>query len=419
MESKIDYITLSLKPADDKANLGTAFIMLRDCLLLGDLLEKADFKKGAGFYDYRRSYENIQFLYTVPERFSKQGLCIKISALGLDYFSQYLKSYGLTLKEWLGMWRGMVFGGMWITKVTRFDYAMDDIRFNGDKPCVTLEKVFKCAERGEICKKARTVDILEGSEISKRMRIKYSDGKPIKGRTLYIGLRNSSKIVRFYDKLAERIHRKEPLPDGCTTWTRCEIELHEESAISAVNAFLDYSDKDFADYMRGVLNNQCRFIVRNNANVSRCTSKRWWRDFLGGCTNNFKLPHKSPYRSAYAKAERFLNQATRTIYTMYQEIGLEGVFRFFEDRVNYLKSNNKDPYNSELGSNIQEGIKDFEEMTGLKNYTYTSSNELIVLDGMKRQLSAYFGRLRKIEQSSEIKELHERFMDYGVFGLGV
>lgn len=419
MESKIDYLTLSLKPGDDKADLGKAFIMLRKALLLDDLINKADFKRGVGFYDYRRSYENIQILYTVPERFSGQGLCIKMSSLGLDYFNRYLQSYGMTLKEWLGMWRGMVFGGMWVTKVTRFDYAMDDIRFNGETPFVTLEKVFKCAERGEICKKARTVDILEGSEISKRTRIKYSEGKPIKGRTLYIGVRKSGNIVRFYDKLAERIHRKEPLPVGCTTWTRCEIEFHKEDAMSAANAFLDYSDKDFAEHMRGVINNQCRFIVRNNANVSRCTSKRWWRDFLGGCTKNFKLPHKSPYRSAYSKSERYLKQTVRTVYTVYQEIGLEGIFRFFEDEVNELKKNNKDPYIPELGNNIREGLRDYEEMTGLKHYTYNSSDELIVMDGMKRQLSAYFSRLHKIEQSADIKERHERFMDYGVFGLGM
>lgn len=386
--------------------------MLRKCFLLGDFLDRAPLSGRAGFYDYRRSYENITVLYTTPDRFEKQGIAIEMTSEGLDYFSGYLKSYGMTLKEWLSMWRAVAFGGLWVTKVTRFDYAMDDIRFKGETPCITLEKCFKAAERGEICKKARIVDIIDGAEISKRLRIKYCKGEPIKGRTLYVGVRKSGKIIRFYDKLAEQIQRKREVPEDCTPWTRCELELHQGDAMSAVNAFLDYSDDEFSEYMRGVVNNQCRFIVRNNTNVSRCPVKRWWSDFLSGCTKCFKLPRKAPVRSAYVRATRFLNQCTRTVYTLYQELGLEGVFRLFEDNVNKLKQNNKDPLIIELSENIRDGINECEEMTGIKNYTYHSTDEMLLYKNLKDQVKTYFSVYDKLSRSATIKEQHEFFMNY-------
>ena len=83
--------------------------------------------------------------------------------------------------------------------------------------------------------------------------------------------------------------------------------------MAAANAFIDMSESDFAEYMRGVVNNQCRFIIKKNNNVSRCPLKRWWKDFLFGCTDCFKLTHKTPARCSYFRAERGLSQYVPTI----------------------------------------------------------------------------------------------------------
>ena len=408
MESKFDYITLTIK--SKVHTLDDTLTMLCGSMLLNDLIHKMTCKGRAGYYDHRMTYENIDFLFTETERFEEQGICIKMSSQGLDYFNKYLATYGLTLKDWLGKWRSLVFDD-YISKCTRLDYAMDDICYKGKSPCITLQKLFKCAERGEICKKARTVDILEGSEISKRMRIKYSDGKPIKGRTLYIGVRDSGKIIRFYDKLAEQLHRKLPVDEGVTHWTRCELELHDSAAMGALNSFLDSSEDDFAEYMRGVVNNQCRFITRNNDNISRCPSKRWWTAFLNGCTKRFKLPHKEPSRSALARAERGRSQYVRTIYTMFQELGFEGVYRFYESKVNELKDNGKEVFKSELAENLREDMRDYEEMTAFKNYAYNSDIEENSFADRVRSQQAYYSHKFRRAYSNEFSEIHSVFMD--------
>ncbi len=367
MESKFDYITCTLK--SKTKSFEETLEMLRKDLLLGDLFDKMTRKGRLGFFDYRFTYENIEFLFTIPERFEEQGICIKFSSQGLDYFNKYLATYGMTLKLWLGEWRALSFGD-YISKFTRVDYALDDITKEGETPCITLTKVFRAAQNGEICKKARTLDLLSGAEMSARMRIKYCHGEPIKGRTLYVGVRDSGMLARFYDKRAEQIHKKQPVPADVVNWTRCEVEFHKDDAMKVMNAFIDNSDEDFAEYMRGVINNQVRFISRTNDNVSRCPVKRWWKEFLNGCTKRFKLPHKEPARSALARAERGLKQYVRTIYTLFQEVGLDGLYLFFHDEVEKLKAENKEILRPEIVENLREDIRDYEERTAITNYLY-------------------------------------------------
>lgn len=415
MESKFDYITLTIK--SKSKTLEDTLTMLGKDMLLHDLMQKMTAKGRAGYYDYRLTYENVDFLFTESERFSEQGICFKMSSQGLDYFNKYLASYGLSLKDWLRKWRSLVFED-YISKCTRLDYAMDDIATLDGCPTITMSHIYRAINNNEVCKKARTIDILCGAEISARDRIKYCSGKPLRGRTVYVGVRQSGKVIRFYDKLAEQLQQKKPVPKDVVQWTRCELELHDSSAMGALNAFLDYDDDHFAEYMRGVVNNQCRFIVRNNENISRCPSKRWWKDFLNGCTKSFKLPHKKPARSALARAERGLSQYVRTIYTLFQELGLDGVYHFFENEVNNLKASGKDPYNRELAENIREDIRDYEKMTALKHYSYNSVVDEIRFVHCLRDDYNYYLYMRR--RSADPSGVHSVFMtgqellDYGL-----
>lgn len=390
MESKFDYITLTLK--SKTKTLPEALKMLREDLLLKDLMNKMVLKGRAGFYDFNYTYEHINLLYTLPERFDEQGICIKLSSQGLDYFNKYLSSYGMTLKHWLGEWRALSFGD-YISKCTRIDYAMDDITKEGDTPCITLTKVFRAAQNGEICKKARTLDLLSGAEMSARMRIKYCHGEPIKGRTLYVGVRDSGKMIRFYDKRAEQLQQKMEVPADVVNWTRCEAEFHNDAAMGVLNSFLDMSEEKFSEYMCGAINNQCRFISRTNDNVSRCPVKRWWTEFLNGCTKRFKLPHNEPARSALARAERGLRQYVRTVYSLYRVVGVDGLVLFFKDEVERLKSQNKKVINSEIIDNLREDVRDYELMTAITNYLYNS-----------------FGEEGEFRENVEVQ--HERFRGY-------
>ena len=410
MESKFDYLTLTLKPENPDIRLDMALSTLRHTMLLRDLISKMTVKGRFAFYDFHLSYENIHLLLPTAEHFQEQGLCLRISSQGLDYLNAYLKSYGIELKEWLQMWRALCFKG-YITKDTRMDYAMDDIRFNGDEPLLTMRKVLNCKAKREICKKARTIDIVNGDDLGLRERTKYINGEEVKGMTMYVGVRQSESFVRFYDKLAEHKQQRKEIPEGCTSWTRCEIELKGSAAMSALNAFLDYPPDKFAEYMRGVLNDRCRFISRTESNISRCPLKRWWREFLQGCTERFKLPHHKPARSALARAERGLSQYVPTIFTMIKEYGIEGFLAWYEAKVDNFKKQGKDLFKSELAENIREDIRDYEKMNAYKYYAYSADDDSELEDRIRRQHFDYFQKFYKVVRCNEFDELHANFMN--------
>lgn len=415
MESKIDWLTLTIKPESPKVTFEDCFRVLGDHLLLTSLFAKMVPCRRFAFYAWCISYENITLCCPTYEKFAEQGFCLRISSQGLDFLTRYLQTYNITLKQWLGEWRALCFDG-YISKDTRIDYAMDDIRFNGDKPVLTLKKVMDCRRKGEMCKKSRVVDILDGST-SVKERYKTVNKEPVLGRTVYVGSRESEVCCRFYDKYAEQLQRKEELPVGCTSWTRCEFEIKGSKAMSVLNAFLDMPDYEFSKYMRGFANGYCSFIVRNNKNISRCPIKRWWAKFLGGCTDKFKLPHKEPARSALARAERGLSQYVPTVFTMFKVLGLEGVYRFFESKAEEMIIRNgyrESIFKPELANNIRDDMRDYEEMNGFKNYQYNSfdgEDGWSIEDNIRDQHYYYLRARYKVRQGEFDKDAHSIFMD--------
>lgn len=415
MESKFDWITLTIKPEIPSITFEDCFQLLGDHLLLTDLFAKMVPVGRFAFYDWCIAYENITLCCPSCDKFAEQGICLRISSQGLDYLTRYLETYNVTLKQWFGEWRALCFDG-YITKETRFDYAMDDIHFDGDKPILTMKKVMDCRRKGEMRKKARVVDLVDGST-SVKERFKKVNKETVVGRTVYVGSRESNVCCRFYDKYAEQLQKKEELPRGCTSWTRCEFEFKGSKAMSVLNAFLDYDEVDFGKYMRGVVNNYVSFIVRNNENVSRCPVKRWWAKFLGGCTEKFKLPHKAPARSAWARADRGLSQYVPTVFTMFKVLGLEGVYRYFESKASEMiikKGSAEKIFKAELANNILDDIRDYEEMNAFKAYQYNSfdGEEGWSIEDNIRDQHYYYLRARwKVREGDFDIDAHSAFMD--------
>lgn len=414
MESKFDWLTLTLKPESPKVTFEDCFKLLGDKMLLTDLFAKMVPVPRVAHYDWCVGYENITLCCPSNDRFYKQGICLRISSQGLDYLTRYLATYFVSLKQWLGAFRHLCFEG-YASYCTRLDYAMDDIHYDGEKPFITMKKVMDCSVKGELCKKARVVDLYDGDGVAVRKRFKIVNKEPVVGRTLYLGSRKSEVSCRFYDKLAEQLQKKQPIPENCTSWTRCEFELKDGAAMSALNAFLDYDDVDFGKHMRGVVNNYCSFIVRNNENISRCPIKRWWAKFLGGCTEKFKLPHKKPSRSAYARAKRGLIQYMAILYTMAKEIGVKGVYGFFKEEIDkkLLCDPNAEIYKKELAENIREDNNDFEEMTAFKRYFY---NSLVSEDVFKKNCYEQYCEFRQLHYGANHmnkfdKQRHQNFMN--------
>ena len=416
MTSSLDWLTLTLKPENQNITFEDCISVLGDQMLLSDLFAKMVPVGRFAFYDWVIAYENISLCCPTADRFAEQGICLRISSQGLDYLERYLHTYNITLKQWLGEWRALSFQG-YISKETRLDYAMDDIHYNDEKPVLTMKKIIDCRRKGEMCKKARVVDVLDGNT-SLKERYKTVDGEPLVGRTVYVGSRQSEVCCRFYDKLAEQLQKKHEVPENCTSWVRCEFEFKGSKAISVLNAFLDYDDFDFGKYMRGVVNDYVSFIVLNNKNISRCSVKRWWLKFLGGCTEKFRLPHKEPARSAWARAQHGLSKYVPTVYTMFQELGLEGVYRWFEAKADEMisrKGSLEKIYKVELANNLAEDIHDYEEMNGYKYYQYNSfdgEEGWQIAENIWRQHSDYYqARWRVSKNINYNADLHNAFME--------
>ena len=163
--------------------------------------------------------------------------------------------------------------------------------------------------------------------------------------------------------------------------------------------------------MRGVLNDHCRFISRTSSNISRCPLKRWWRDFLQGCTDRFKLPHQKPARSALARADRGLSQYVPTLFTLFHEYGIEGFLAWYDAKVDNFKKQGKVLFKSELAENIREDIRDYEEMTAFKHYEYTSAEDCELEDHIQQQHLDYFKKFYKVVRCNEFDERHSNFMN--------
>lgn len=406
MQSKFDWLTLTIKPENPNFSLEAFFSRLTEDLFLKDLIKKMSPVPRVAFYAYCIGYENITLCYPSPDRLFEQGYCLRISSQGLDFFIRYLESFNLSLRQWLGMFRALCFKGC-VTKATRFDYALDDIHFNGEAPVISMEKIVNCCRKGEVCKKARFVDSIDGACLKERFNT--VDGEPIVGRTLNLGSRQSNVYCRFYDKLAEQLQKKQSVPDNCTSWTRCEFEFKHDAAMAVLNAFIDYDNDDFANFMRGVINNYVSFVSRKNKNVSRCPVKKWWTEFLSGCTDKFRLPHRLPARSSYAKAQKGLNQYVAVIYTMYKVLGAVGVYKFFKRLIEKKRLSTADLYKQELAYNILDGKFDYEKMTAYTNYQYNSAVD--IENNIYRHLAFCSYTFRAHHVSGDVLERHLAFMD--------
>lgn len=373
MESKIDWLTLTIRPERADISRDECLEMLCKRFVLDDLISKMECVGKRNFYAVNMHYDGITFSFADAEHFSEQGAAIAFSSSGLDYFVRYLATYNLTLVEWCRRWRGLCFEG-YLSKCTRIDYALDDIATGGEKPVITLSKIKKAIKRGEVRRQSRAGD--DEGTIKAKAKIHHSrvDGLPFEGETLYFGSRKSEVYCRIYDKLTEQIQTKQEYDKNITSWTRVEFEFKHSKAMSVFNFFLDCPPSGFAEFMRGVVNNYLCFIRRDDSNITRCSIKRWWVTFLRGCTMRFRLPHKLPARSAYARARRGLRQYTSIIYSMYQELGLEGMYDFFSSEVERKKEQNKEVIKPQLIEDIREERRSYEEMDAFKHYYYNSAD---------------------------------------------
>ena len=159
------------------------------------------------------------------------GLCVVLSGRGCRDFEKYGNGnykalFQLILDNWSedNSYRKM--------NITRLDYAFDD--FNNGLDLHTLADYTRKGYFVSSCK-CVTKDI-NGKTVSKG---KFTICESECGLTVYFGSRSSNTMIRFYDKFLEKLNSgcAEEIPEGCTSWVRCEIELKNVNCIGFVKLF--------------------------------------------------------------------------------------------------------------------------------------------------------------------------------------
>lgn len=165
-------------------------------------------------------------------------------------------------------------------KFTRLDLAIDD------KGC----KYYSVNDVREICDSDRCMTRFR----KYRPEYERSFNGEMTGNTLYIGKRQSEVFLRIYDKRLEQIQKAKK--DVGFDWVRWELELKKDRANMVVKHLL--SGIALGAVAIGILSNYFRIIIRDNDNVTRCTTDPVWERFV---------ENVSKLRLTVGKAEKTLD----------------------------------------------------------------------------------------------------------------
>lgn len=408
MTSRFDYLRITFKPESidivkgrniGKFTLDQFMASLRVTFCLEQLMRKMKDTGRFKYYAHRFTYENINLLVPKSHRFVDEGVCLEMSSTGFDYFNEYLDSIGLDLRSWIGMVRTLCAKG-YIINIPRVDYAFDDICFRGEPTTISLKRVIRAIENGELCCKARVWSDM-GSDFnricsfaSKHKRIK---GKDIHGVTVQLGARQSGVICRFYDKYAEQTQKGLELPKECTAWTRFELEVHDGKALCIINNFIDYTPEKFAEYICGVALEFVRFVERTSDNVTRCVTRRWWREFLNGASRGFALTVRKPSRSAFARFQRKVRkQDIPSFAVLFSEWGVVRTVKWLKSMIADDVADGRVVDKKELRENLRDGLVYYDMFGGFDRVLASSDCTPEQLrEAMERNEDDYRRRCRK------------------------
>lgn len=151
---------------------------------------------------------------------------------------------------------------------TRLDTAIDDQGGRFFSP----PEVFELYKSDQIVSKWRTV----------RRNDRYSSPDECAGYTVYFGSRESSLMLRIYDKGIEQNNKLSPDDEDYINfnWYRWELEYKDERADELARLLIDGAD--LGSVVVGVLAYYIRFIEKDDCNKSRCSTMQKWEDFVHG-----------------------------------------------------------------------------------------------------------------------------------------
>lgn len=198
-------------------------------------------------------------------------------------------------------------------KFTRVDLAIDD---KGSK-YYSVDDVREICDSGLCATRFRKY----------RPEFERSFDGSMTGNTLYIGKRQSDVFLRIYDKRLEQIHKTKN--DVGYEWVRWELELKKERADIVVNHLI--SGLSLGSVAIGILSNYFRVIVRDNDNVTRCSSAPLWETFVCN-VEKLRLTVSKPEKNLDQKKEWICRQCMPSISAIVASEN--GDLGFITDRLN-------------------------------------------------------------------------------------
>lgn len=194
-----------------------------------------DVENETGRNFYRRSFTLEHKTGFVCIGGQKDTVLIMINGLGCTYANV---GWETALFDWLSKLQRVA--------ITRIDLAHDAL----DHPYLTVDLFDKVHSKGGFNKGGRSPDI------EYRGNWKKPNGK---GRTLYIGSRQSSKFCRIYEKGKQ-------LGDPNSNWLRIEVEFKSRDIYIPLATLLNPTDYFIASY-------PCFFLIEEEAFFNRYQSR--------------------------------------------------------------------------------------------------------------------------------------------------
>lgn len=313
-----DYLTISLIPEKgNECSLAEFLDIFMNALHLTEMLPMMKFMCSTARYEQILRYEDIQVKIPYEHNYQKQGICVELSGNGVNYYSEYLRNkYNSNLRRAVIRFICLARKGF-KPNCSRFDVAFDEQIFNsGETKYLDLDVILKTLEERRFVSHFRKGDpdrhkteitpvINDISDIDDSLPFDFISSMNLSsgrvGKTIQLGKRSSSSLIRFYDKFAEQEVKGCELPSGCSSWVRCEYEAKKNNANSLLLQFARLPEKEFTVYCAGVLLNLIRFIELDRSRKYNCSVCDWWVGFLQHA-KAAKLVHHKPRYNKYVRA---------------------------------------------------------------------------------------------------------------------
>ena len=248
-------------------------------------LDIKQFRTTYGFYGYRDRllYEGISIHFNLrsdPED-EKTSVMLEMSGQGCRQFETSSK---------LGFMQLFCDVDNGEFEIKRLDIAYDDVDRSGSKGILDIHKIARYTLH------RRFVTKWNGGQIVDRFTVNGNCEPIIHALTAQFGSRQSTIMLRIYDKAQER--------GGLDYhWIRVEIVFKEERAANFISQLL--GGKTIGELYAGVLRNYLRFIRLDNSRRERCSTIGWWEKFLNGA-ERVKLYSPKNIEYNLARVERYV-----------------------------------------------------------------------------------------------------------------